>query len=157
MRNLSRSLPPRRDQAFVSYSHDDENYMLKLQKMLVPYAMNQAVKIWDDTKSPPGAVWRHEIQRALAAARVAVLLVSPGYLASSFIAEVELKTLLDAAQQDGLTILAVPVRMSGFKETVLERYQWVGSPDKPWSEMSDAELDRALVKVCEEIKTALQS
>jgi internalin A len=56
--------------------------------------------------------------------KVAVLLVSPDFLASDFIYECELGPFLKEAKQGGVRILWVPVRDSAYKQTAL-RYQYL--------------------------------
>jgi hypothetical protein len=58
----------------------------------------------------------------------AVLLISPSFLASEFIAENELPPLLHAAEKEGAIILPVIVRPSNFEDTELANFQAVNSP-----------------------------
>jgi hypothetical protein len=91
----------------------------------------------------------------LSKAGVAVLLVSPDFLASDFIHEHELGPLLKEAKAGGVRILWVPLRSSAYKETPLNDLQAVSSPDEPLAQMSKAHRDEAWVEICKEIKRAV--
>ena len=146
-----------RNDVFVSYSHKDRNWLDKLQVHLSPYVRTGAVTIWDDTKLRGGDLWREEIERALAAAKVAVLLVSPYFLQSEFIASSELPTLLANARENGLKILWVPLSVSSFDETEIARFQAAIDPERPLDTMTEGEQNQAWVAVCKEIKAATRA
>lgn len=146
-----------RDQVFVSYSHKDSEWLEKLQVNLKPLIRKGAINLWDDTQILPGAKWRDEINNALARAKVAVLLVSSDFLNSDFIDEKELPQLLSAAENEGLTVIWVPVRPSLYEETAIADYQAAHSPAKPLSGLNESEQELALVKIAKVIRDALQS
>jgi len=144
-----------RDQVFISYSHEDEQLVKELLKHLKPFSRSRAITAWSDDQIAAGSQWFDEIKTALAKTSVAVLLVSPGFLASDFIHEHELGPLLKEAKAGGVRILWVPLRAAAYKETPLKDYQAVSSPDKPLAGMSKADRDEAWVHICEEIKRAV--
>jgi hypothetical protein len=113
------------------------------------------VIVWDDMLIQPGQAWEVEIKQALDRARVAVLLVSPSFLASEFIAENELPPLLNAAKSKGLKIIWISLSASLYKDTEIAKYRAVHDPDQPLDSLADAERNRVLVAACEAIKLAL--
>lgn len=146
--------PPLRDQVFISYSHVDKNLFNKLLTSLKPLIRDKKISVWDDTKIKSGDEWREEIRQAIASAKVGVLLVTPDFLASDFIAEHELPPLLEAAKKEGLTVLWIALRHSVYAETEIERYQAVNDPARPLASLSAANRERELVRICLEIKAA---
>ena len=123
---------------------------------LKPFERAGALTKWSDKQIVPGSKWFKEIKTALAKTRVAVMMVSPAFLASDFIHEHELGPLLKEAELGGVKILWIPVRACSYKETPLKNYQSVISPDKPLAQMK-AERDSAWVQICGEIKNALSA
>jgi hypothetical protein len=113
------------------------------------------LSVWDDTQIKAGDIWRDAIRRALASAKVAVLLVSMDFYNSDFIVNNELPPLLEAAQKEGLKILLVIVGHSLFDETELGRYQAVNDPLKPLATMTAASREKEIVKICRKIKAAM--
>lgn len=142
------------DGIFISYSHRDKAHLERLQVHLEPYR-RAGVVIWDDTRIGPGQQWREEIRSALAAAKVAILLVSADFLASKFIAENELPPLLTAAQIDGKVILPVVVGACNFVETPLGKFQATNNPSKPLSNLPRPKREEIWAKVAKAAADAL--
>jgi internalin A len=140
-----------RDQIFVSYSHKDKKWLERLQRHLTPFVRN-GLEVWDDTRIKPGSNWKDEIVAALERAKVAVLLVSPHFLASEFIARHELAPLLEAASKDGLVILWIAVSTSAYEETEIARYQAAHDPSIALDRRGDANWNKDMVAICRKIK-----
>ena len=147
--------PPERDQLFISYSHVDRGWVERLQTMIRPLVRSHGLRLWDDSQIPPGAKWRQEIETALAAAKVALLLVSSDFLASEFVTNSELPQLLMAAEEEGLRILWVPLRPSLVRRTPIDVYQALLDPGRPLARMDPVEQEEALVEIALAIEKAL--
>jgi hypothetical protein len=152
--NLKTMTKHERDHVFISYSHKDERWLQRLLTMLAPLIDTGAIRPWSDRNIAPGSEWKAEIERALQAAKVAVLLVSPDFFSSRFIVNNELPPLLDAAQRFGLTILWVAVRPAIYEATGIAKYQAANDPAKPLSGLTVAQREQAIKAVCQSIHAA---
>ncbi|QKQ72764.1 TIR domain-containing protein [Nostoc sp. TCL240-02] len=142
-----------RERVFISYSHKDKAWLDRLQIVLKPLLRKQIISVWDDTKITAGSLWRDEINNALAAAKVAVLIVSADFLGSDFIAEHELPPLLEAAKQGQLKLIWIYLSACDVP-TEITAYQAAHNTSKPLKSLSSAEQDEVLVNICKQIEQA---
>jgi hypothetical protein len=148
-----RSSGQRRTKVFISYSHQDAQWLRRLQAHIRPLERDYDIQIWDDTKIEPGSNWRENIKKAIESAKVAVLLISADFLASDFIAADELPPLLEAARTEGAIILPVILSPSGFSRTkILSQFQAINDPSKPVIDLSKGEQERVFAKVADYIE-----
>jgi len=148
----------KRTKVFISYSHQDTDWLNRLRVHLKPLARgDHALDIWDDTQIKPGERWLDEIKRAIQSAKVALLVVSADFLASDFIANNELPPLLEAAKKDGAVIMSLIVSPSRFTSTEsLSQFQAVNDPSSPLLTLTKGEQEKILVRVSEEIETVFR-
>jgi tetratricopeptide (TPR) repeat protein len=154
---------------FVCYAQANNKppgrWLDRLLEFLSPLVRQEDLAIWSDQQLEIGDEWNPEIQKQLGAAKVAVLLVSPAFLASKYIANSELPVLLRRRSEDGLAILPVllspslydktrfkwPDPKTGPEEFTLSSLQAAGSPKKTLSEMTGPQRNRAFVALAERI------
>ena len=74
-----------RDSIFINYSHKDDDWLNEIKIAIKPVLRNLRIEPWDDTRIAPGTEWKQAIDEALGRAALAILLVTPDFLASDFI------------------------------------------------------------------------
>jgi hypothetical protein len=147
---------------FVSYSHKDyEDTKVVPQVFTHLYGLRQSfpdLEIWIDQKMiRVGDEWSPEIDAALSAADLAVLIISPEFLASPFIMQREQARLLERRANSRLPLIPIMLKPC-------RRPDWLAATEfRPRGDDTLADLharepaavDRALKQVMEEIAEIL--
>lgn len=136
---------------FVSYSHKDTRWLERLRIHMKPIEREGIIDLWDDKKIAAGIQWKGAILEALQTSKVAVLLISADFLASDFIAEHELPTLLTQAALGGTVILPIIVSPCLFSTTALSAFQSINSPDTPLSSLQVSKQEQIFVNLAKTI------
>jgi hypothetical protein len=102
----------RKVKVFVSYAHHDAKYVHeKDEPSLLAYVKGtlerEGFEFWWDRKLTAGDLWDEEIKAQLAAADIALVLVSQPFLNSKYCIEDEVKAFLEARKASGLVIFPV--------------------------------------------------
>ncbi len=100
-------MPP---SVFISYSHKDEVWKDRLLTHLRISEKEGLLQLWDDRRIAVGTDWRPEIQKALDAAAIGILLISADFLVSDFIRGEEIPRMLERRSKDGMHLFPVMVR-----------------------------------------------
>ncbi len=119
---------------FISYSHSDKDEPFKdeLVTMLAGLQRRGVIDAWQDRRIEAGDEWYKSIQGAMNDCDLGLLLVSPDYLASSFIQEEEQPTLLQRRKQMQLRVIPIIIRPCAWKsEPVLKELQAMPKDGKP--------------------------
>lgn len=140
-----------RTRVFVSYSHADREWLRRFSLHIAVLERQGVVDLWSDERIDAGAPWQEEIESALTAAKVAVLLVSPDFLASEFIWKNEMPRIVAHAAK-GMRILPLIARPCAWKlEKDLVRLQARPLDALPLALGSDSKIDLDLSEFVYEI------
>lgn len=149
--------PVARTKVFISYSHNGEKWLKRLQVHLKPLEDAGIIDRWDDTLIGIGDEWEEQIEKALAEATVAILLVSADFLASGFITRKEVPPLLTANKEKGLLVMSVIVEPCDFEgNQALSKFQAANSPSRPLSTLPVSKREEIFVKLVKEIRARTQ-
>jgi len=107
--------------AYERKSPEDEKLKDKLCEHLAGIRRFDGVKLWTYDDIPLGDDWKHEINTALQRTDVALLLVSPSFLASEFMHNVVVPSLLASHADNGLIIIPIIMRACRWEE-----HPWIG-------------------------------
>jgi hypothetical protein len=144
-----------RKTVFISYAHKDRKWVDELVTVLAPWIRSKRVELWDDSRIQPGSMWLHEIERALDEATVAVMLVTPAFLASDFIMEREFPVLLERVRKKNMRLMWIAAEPSAFEATPLSEYQAVNDPARPLASLTRAERQSEMVDIAKAIADAV--
>jgi len=140
---------------FISYSHQDKEWLEKLRVFLTVLEQQGVIKFWDDSQIEPGLPWNKQITDVLNAAKAGLLLVSQDFLASKFIKDVELPRLLHNAIKAGKRIYWLHLSPSTVFETHPEITEYQSILEDPKTSLEELDVvaqKKALVQLTKKLK-----
>lgn len=156
IRAMETAVPSSGRRVFISYAHADERWRDEVRTHLRAATAKFGDVIWDDSRIRPGDRWEDEIERTVEEAEIAVLLLTSSFFASDFVRTRELP-MLEARASIGRTRV-IPVFLRTFPVDPVDfvlSLQGVGTPTNPICGMSDADRDRSLATLAEQVRDHL--
>lgn len=130
---------------FISYSNLDKEYLDEIESFLRPLKNRHHIDIWFDKRIESGQKWNKEIQDALNRSFIAILLITPQFLASEYIEKHERPALLRRAEKGDCRILPFNIEISLIDaDPELKEYQAHNTIDEPFSLMGQKEKGNTL-------------
>lgn len=153
---------------FVSYSHADDHSLQELAQHFKAFENAGLLKWWSDQSIEKGSDWERHIEAAIDSASVAVLLITPAFMASDYIIRTELPRMLRRRASRQLRIIPIyvtpanvdrlPVAFTDAEgarhSVVLSTIQGFGNPNKDISALTKAERAELLAKIAREVSEA---
>lgn len=139
---------------FISYSHADEEWRMKLGRQLSPLERQGLITAWHDRMITPGQEWAAVIDEKIDAAQVVLLLVSDDFIASSYCYDQEMRRATERHAAGECRVIPVILRPVLWEETQFARFQVLprgGVPVTTWTH-----ADEALLDVARGVRTAIQ-
>jgi len=132
---LSAAPPPVR--VFVSYAHDDERQLKRLDLMLYVLEIQHGIEPWTDKRLIAGDEWDEEIRRRLEEMDIFLFIASQASLVRPYIRDPELRRALERRKTDQIEIVAVKLEPCAHDDDpTLGKIQRLGSKLKSIAEVS---------------------
>lgn len=135
---------------FIVFAQEDAEWRASISRMLTPGIGDARVEWWDESRTG-------DIRKALDAADVALLLVSPAFLASKFMQDDALPSLLRDAFDEGVTVLWALLSQSAWKTTPIAEFQAVSSTTEPLDTLPAARRDEELARIADKVIAAVEA
>ncbi len=144
---------PERTQIFISYCHADSASLTRLLVHLRPLESKRFIHLWSDRQIRPGEKWEDKVQDGLRRAKAAVLLISADFLASDYVVNHELPSLLSAAEKEGVRIIPLILKPCGFlRDKRLSCFKAINDPKTPLLKMDEIEQEEILERLSETLE-----
>lgn len=109
---------------FVSYAHSDEAFKDELLEFLSPLKRANQIKLWNDRAIIVGNKWSDEIIKALEECEVILLMLSPSFLASDYINDVEIVKAMERHKQNKLRIIPIMIKQCDLKSHIVPNEEY---------------------------------
>jgi len=150
------TLPDEGESVFISYSHQDRQYLERLMTHLKPLEVDGMIDAWVDTKLRAGDKWEDVIEQAIDRAKVVILLVTADFLASDFVVASELPSILENSRARGVRIIPIilkPCRYNRHPE--LRTFHAINDPSRPVIALTEGERESVYDDVAAAVEQSL--
>ena len=144
---------------FYSYSHQDEELRVELEKHLSVLRRQGVISGWSDRRIEPGHEWAGEIDGQLDNADIVLLLVSADFLASDYCYDVEMTRAMDRHASGDARIIPILCRPCDWKSAPFGKLQALPTEANPvtlWSNPDAAfeDIARGIRRISETLMRA---
>jgi O-acetyl-ADP-ribose deacetylase (regulator of RNase III) len=141
-------------EVFISYAHEDEAWCDALRKHLSSLRQEGVITDWYDRKIGAGADWDQDIAAHMESARVILLLLSPDFMYSDYIAEAEIPRALELHRAGKARVIPVAIRAVDWQQGPLGKLNALPKDGRPVDSWSNR--DEALYEVAQGIRRELE-
>lgn len=141
---------------FVSYSHKDQDFRLEFEQHVSMLRANGYLYIWSDQEIEVGGPWQKAIRDAIEKAGLAVLLVTPGFIASTFIRFDELPLILRRQRDKRMHVFWIPVADCDLTDTGLEDLQAACDTKTPLLAMELQARNTVLKGIVQKLRSTIE-
>lgn len=139
---------------FTSYARKDAELKEELDVHLAMVKRDPNVEIWSDEDIEVGSEWDDSIKTNLMEADIILLLISPRFLASSYIFDVEIKDAMEKHEKKEAFVVPVIMKPCDWHLASFAKLQALPRNATPITKWEDG-LDDALVNVVQGIKQVI--
>ncbi len=137
---------------FLSYSHEDKFFKEELDKHLTALKRSKKLSYWHDKEIGGGTNWDKIIKENLQKADFILLLISPDFLNSEYIWEVELERAFKLQNEGKVAIIPIFLTKVDFEGLPFEKLQGYPEDGKPITSFSEREQPEAFFQVARGIR-----
>ena len=126
---------------FISYSHDDRELRLELEKHLSNLKRQNVITSCYDGDISPGSEWKPQIIEHLNTDHIILLLISADFLASDFCYSIEMTQAIARHDANQARVLPIILRPSDWKGAPFAKLKILPTDGKPvtrWPTHDDA-------------------
>jgi len=131
-------------EVFYSYAHEDEELRNELKKHLSNLKRQGVITEWYDRDISAGTEWGEEIKQYLESAKVILLLISPDFMNSDYINDIEVKRAMERHESGEARVIPVILRPVDWEGAPFSKLQALPTEVRPitlWSNRDEAFLD----------------
>jgi hypothetical protein len=140
---------------FISYSHNDEEYIEEFIKHIAPLKTNELIENWYDRKITAGKDYQDQIDNKLEEADIICLFISANFLSSNACME-EKKRAFELLKKKGVIVVPIILSPCGWlDDSELSRLLALPTDGKPISDFTNS--DTAWNNLYEELKLLINN